>query len=48
MDECFRASDRMHENWDEVHSADGKTYGEMTLAKACQSNDDTFAGTHVE
>lgn len=34
MDAIFRKSKRMREKWDEVHSADGKTYGEMTIEKA--------------
>lgn len=31
MDAIFRKSKRMRPKWDEVHSADGKTYGEMTI-----------------
>lgn len=34
MDAIFRKSKRMREKWDEVHSADDKTYGEMTIEKA--------------
>lgn len=48
MDECFRASDRMREKWDEVHSSNGETYGEMTIAKACQTNEHTFGGSYIE
>lgn len=48
MDKCFRASDRMREKWDEVHSSNGETYGEMTIGKACQTNEDTFGGSYVE
>lgn len=48
MDECFRASGRMRRKWDEVHSADGATYGEMTIRKVCRTNNDTFGGRYVE
>jgi len=48
MDECFRASGRMREKWDEVHSSDGETYGEMTIAKACRTNEETFGGSYVK
>ena len=47
MDECFRASGRMHPKWDEVHSSDGATYGEMTIRKVCRTNSDTFGGRYV-
>jgi primase-polymerase (primpol)-like protein len=48
MDECFRASGRMRPKWDEVHSADGATYGEMTIQKVCRTNSDTFGGRYLE
>jgi putative DNA primase/helicase len=48
MDECFRASGRMRPKWDEVHSSDGATYGEMTIRKVCRTNSDTFGGRYVE
>jgi putative DNA primase/helicase len=48
MDECFRASGRMRQKWDEVHSSDGATYGEMTIRKVCRTNSDTFGGRYVE
>jgi putative DNA primase/helicase len=48
MDECFRASGRMRPKWDEVHSSDGATYGEMTIQKVCRTNSDTFGGRYVE
>jgi len=47
LDACFRASDRMRPKWDEVHSSDGATYGEMTIRKVCHSNSDTFEGRYV-
>ena len=34
IDACFRQSKLMRDKWDVVHSADGFTYGEMTIAKA--------------
>jgi putative DNA primase/helicase len=48
MDDCFRASGRMRPKWDEVHSSDGATYGEMTIRKVCRTNSDTFGGGYVE
>jgi len=48
MDGCFRASGRMRPKWDEVHSSDGATYGEMTIRKVCRSNSETFGGSYVE
>ena len=34
MDRLFRNSQRMRDKWDEVHSSDGDTYGEMTISAA--------------
>jgi hypothetical protein len=34
IDSIFRKSKLMRDKWDEKHSADGKTYGEMTINKA--------------
>lgn len=34
MDRIFRKSGRMRSKWDETHSADGQTYGQMTINKA--------------
>jgi len=34
MDRLFRNSNRMRDKWDEVHSSDGDTYGEMTIEAA--------------
>lgn len=31
MDAIFRKSKRMRSKWDEIHSADGRTYAEMTI-----------------
>lgn len=48
MDSCFRASNRMREKWDEVHYADGRTYGDGTIQKAVRTNYDTFDGHYVK
>lgn len=37
MDRLFRQSGLMRPKWDEVHYADGQTYGAMTIAKAISS-----------
>lgn len=34
VDRLFRRSGLYREKWDEVHSADGRTYGELTIHKA--------------
>ena len=34
VDQLFRQSRRMRPKWDQDHSADGRTYGQMTLEKA--------------
>ena len=34
MDRLFRQSGLMRDKWDETHSSDGRTYGEMTIDKA--------------
>jgi len=39
IDELFRQSGLMRPKWDEVHSADGQTYGEMTIRKALRPKD---------
>jgi len=35
MDRLFRRSELMREKWDTVHYADGSTYGEKTVERAC-------------
>lgn len=47
IDQCFRRSNRMRDKWLEVHYADGRTYGEMTIQMAIQSNYDCFSGRYV-
>ena len=37
IDRLFRQSGRMRPKWDEVHSADGLTYGQMTIRKVLNS-----------
>lgn len=36
-DQLFRKSKRMRPKWDEVHSSDGQTYGQLTLQNADQT-----------
>ena len=47
MDGCFRASSRMRPKWDEVHTSDGATYGELTIREVCRSNTETFQGSYI-
>ncbi|MFC4452102.1 MULTISPECIES: hypothetical protein [Halorussus] len=37
MDDLFRQSGLLREKWDEVHYADGSTYGEKTIERAVQN-----------
>ena len=37
IDKLFRLSQLFRDKWDEVHSGDGSTYGEMTIAYAIES-----------
>ncbi|MED4827136.1 phage/plasmid primase, P4 family [Bacillus atrophaeus] len=43
MDSMFRESDLFREKWDRQHSADGATYGEMTIATAIYSTGPTIS-----
>lgn len=43
MDRLFRQSGLFREKWDEKHHSDGATYGEETLAKACELTEETYA-----
>lgn len=36
IDRLFRQSARMREKWDEIHAADGSTYGQMTIRKSLE------------
>ena len=42
MDAMFRRSGLMREKWDEVHYADGATYGERTIERALEMVDDVY------
>lgn len=42
MDRLFRRSGLMREKWDEVHYADGSTYGEMTIARAVENTSEYY------
>ncbi len=42
MDRLFRDSGLYREKWDEVHYADGSTYGEKTLERAIQQTSEFY------
>lgn len=42
MDTIFRGSGRMRPKWDEIHSADGQTYGQMTINAAIANVQDVY------
>jgi putative DNA primase/helicase len=42
MDSLFRQSSLMRDKWDEVHSANGDTYGEMTIGEALSEQEEYF------
>lgn len=44
MDQLFRQSMLYREKWDEAHSADGETYGTMTIRKACADTKQLYRG----
>lgn len=43
IDRVYRQSGLIRDKWDEKHSADGKTYGEMTILKALDGLNDTYS-----
>ncbi|WP_394338694.1 phage NrS-1 polymerase family protein [Haloprofundus halophilus] len=43
VDRLFRQSGLVREKWDEVHYADGATYGEMTVERACTRVTDGYS-----
>jgi len=43
MDRLFRRSGLMREKWDAVHYADGSTYGETTIERACNVTSEYFS-----
>ena len=40
IDRMFRAMPRCRSKWDSIHTSDGLTYGQMTIAKAVSRRDD--------
>jgi hypothetical protein len=48
MDALFRKSKLFRPKWDEKHSADGKTYGQMTIEKAINSQNKGKKQSRVE
>lgn len=42
MDRLFRRSGLMREKWDQVHYADGATYGERTIERALEKVDEVY------
>ncbi len=42
IDAMFRSSSRWREKWDERHSSDGQTYGQMTIEKAVSICSEVF------
>ncbi len=43
IERIFRQSRLMRDKWDEVHSATGETYGEMTINKAIEDPNHTYS-----
>jgi hypothetical protein len=48
IDSLFRQSALCRSKWDEKHSSDGRTYGEMTIAKAFENHGDGYRGKGQE
>ena len=42
MDRLFRKSDLFREKWTANHNAEGETYGETTLRRACEKTPETY------
>jgi primase-polymerase (primpol)-like protein len=42
IDRLFRESGLMREKWDEIHYADGRTYGEGTIERALEVTDERY------
>ena len=42
VDQLFRQSGLLRDKWDEVHYADGSTYGEKTVERAIANTDDVY------
>lgn len=45
LDEMFRGSKLYREKWDKRHSADGRTYGQMTVERALQGKTEFYSPT---
>ncbi|ELZ43744.1 hypothetical protein C463_08739 [Halorubrum californiense DSM 19288] len=48
IDRLFRQSGLYREKWDNVHYADGSTYGEKTIERAVASTDDVYTPPEAE
>ncbi|WP_117595436.1 phage NrS-1 polymerase family protein [Haloprofundus halophilus] len=48
MDQLFRRSGLTREKWDEVHYADGSTYGEKTIERAIQTTSEFYTPSQKE
>lgn len=44
MDQLYRNTLLYRDKWDEVHYANGETYGEHTIAEACRSTKEVYRG----
>jgi hypothetical protein len=45
MEQLFRQSGLIREKWDEVHYADGSTYGEKTIERAIATTSEFYIPT---
>jgi primase-polymerase (primpol)-like protein len=48
IDRLFRRSDLSREKWDEIHYADGSTYGEKTIDRAITHTNDVYTPPETE
>lgn len=48
IDRLFRQSGLLRPKWDEVHYADGATYGERTVERACDRVTEYYSTAHAE
>lgn len=48
MDRLFRQSDLMRQKWDEKHSSDGRTYGQMTIGKALEACKESYKSAEAK
>ena len=47
IDRLFRTSKLLRPKWDEVHSADGRTYGQMTIERAIEDTKEVWIPTEL-